>query len=479
MKEKIVDLYIPNYFEKEIYKEAIYFEDKSNIAYIKIEDALELLKSIYHRYVNSDIVDYKVSGKDKLYTIHRENGSLCSIDVKNNTICFDNYDSFITYSKEELNFINDSKYLSNYEYTKGKEITISLNDYQIKLISKDTLYIPVSLFSSIFMTYSFTNLVYNGTSLFLVMAGQMYDRTTTFNESYTLKRDKELVNYNYNLLCLSLDFNFGLKKEKGIDTFDKYFIDIKLKNDLLEVDEKKYYDALSRLFNDYLNDGHSNIVTVDQNKRFFVSNFRINRFFESEAIRGYRRQFNIEENRKLEIIEDTAFLTVDHLTENAYDQLVESRSKIDDKVKNIVIDFSMCGGGFIDVTLAVLSLLLDDVSLNFYSTLTGSKARSSYHFDSLYKGFNIYCLVSNMCYSASNLVAGVLKESGKVKLIGEKTGGGSSAQVPISTPLGDILKISGTYRSSDSKEEGIIPDIVLEKAHLCDRAQILDIIRNK
>ena len=74
-------------------------------------------------------------------------------------------------------------------------------------------------------------------------------------------------------------------------------------------------------------------------------------------------------------------------------------------------------------------------------------------------------LVNNGSASASEIVAGALKEYGKATLVGEKTYGKGSVQRPLTLDGGAVLKVTEsrwyTPHGKNIDKAGIEPDVVV------------------
>ena len=151
-------------------------------------------------------------------------------------------------------------------------------------------------------------------------------------------------------------------------------------------------------------------------------------------------------------------------------------------VKNVVLDLSCNGGGDSSAAMYVLGWFLGSATLNINSTITNAQASTQYKIDTNMdrafddsdtlqgRGLNLYCLASPASFSCGNLVPVTFKSSGKVKLLGEQTGGGACAVLPLSTADGTMFQISGYRRLSTvvngsfiDVDKGAAPDFAIAK----------------
>ena len=99
---------------------------------------------------------------------------------------------------------------------------------------------------------------------------------------------------------------------------------------------------------------------------------------------------------------------------------------------------------------------------------------------------NLFCLTSPVCFSCGNLVPCAFKESGKVTLLGDTTGGGSCGVLYASSAWGTCFQISANTRLSFLKngalydiDRGADPDFVITKPEkYYDRQALTDYINS-
>lgn len=113
----------------------------------------------------------------------------------------------------------------------------------------------------------------------------------------------------------------------------------------------------------------------------------------------------------------------------------------------------------------MLRLLPDvflDTELNLSNPITGAKWFATYQADvnmngtfdetgDTIKDKNLYCLISPLSFSCGNMVPAVLKDSGRVTLLGAKSSGGTSVVQHSSTADGTQFRMSSKYIMSVAK----------------------------
>ena len=116
------------------------------------------------------------------------------------------------------------------------------------------------------------------------------------------------------------------------------------------------------------------------------------------------------------------------------------------------------------------------ISIN--DSITGTQGMNAYRVDAnLDHKFDdsdalgnrrLYCLTSRTSFSCGNLLPCLFKNSGKVSLIGQKSGGGACVVAPISLADGTVFRISGAKRLDYVKngtfysiDQGADPDFAI------------------
>ena len=163
-------------------------------------------------------------------------------------------------------------------------------------------------------------------------------------------------------------------------------------------------------------------------------------------------------------------------------------------VKNIVLDLSCNGGGVAQTAAFVLGMFLGEGSISVQNPMTGAQMaeyfRSDMNLDrkfdekDLLEGYNLYCLTSPLSFSCGNLVPSVLKNSHKVTILGQTTGGGACVVMNASTADGAFFQFSGPYCISFIKngsfydvDQGVTPDVYIrDYANYYNRQSLVDII---
>ena len=206
----------------------------------------ELLRINFYESAETKITSYS----NGVY-VYQFNDSLCKIDTVNDKISFTDPNTFfdenvfIPYGSEPINNFQVIEETSKVTHLgqKDKEgyykaFDLAKYNFDILDLNGNDAIIPLEPLSTIFAT----------TNLF---AGICYDRVkliyaSSLTEPILITRklpptNPEFLDYNYNCLCFTFDYNYGLKSRRYIKDYDTFF-----RNAIFKIDDKylTYYDAL-------------------------------------------------------------------------------------------------------------------------------------------------------------------------------------------------------------------------------------------
>lgn len=134
-------------------------------------------------------------------------------------------------------------------------------------------------------------------------------------------------------------------------------------------------------------------------------------------------------------------------------------------VKGVVLDLRGNGGGYVSAAKDVAGLWLDDkvVVTERVNNVVKSTIKSGNN--AILSGLPTTVLVNGSSASASEIVAGALKDYGVAKLVGEKTFGKGSVQELVTLSGGSQIKVTiarwYTPKGKNINKEGITPDKVV------------------
>ena len=133
-------------------------------------------------------------------------------------------------------------------------------------------------------------------------------------------------------------------------------------------------------------------------------------------------------------------------------------------ISKVILDLRGNGGGYVQAAKTVASLWLEKNAL-IVSEKTGSKTVEEIRAtgDNPLKGIKTVILLDGSSASASEIVAGALKEHKAAQIVGEKSYGKGSVQTTIDMSNGALLKVTiakwFTQSGKKISNNGISPDI--------------------
>lgn len=472
-----------------------HYEGTPEIPLIDVETAGKLLDQL------SKITKFELEETDTTLTITRVNGATCVIDFVEDSIYFEDFDRFIKYG-DNVTDILESTYLNS----KGESIYFKITDYMsvagcpvdIDLAEKNIpldiyegkKYIPLQTFNDLLVSPFSYNYMFNSKDVFFISAEGINEALKA--EYYSVEpaeRSEALIEYTVNELCLLLDLSYGLQEEHSIvDGFEKYLKKTGLMDDFRSTDPIVFSKALASLTYRYFGDSHSGILELspymDSSKLSWDDlkyHSSYNHFWEySSKITSVRDEVMTEGVKGYEEVDNTAYITFDSFTrseirfedyseESFNDQsdtlglIIYAHSMItreNSPIENVVVDLSCNTGGIGDAAVYVVAWMLGYCDAHIANPITKSYSTCSYAVDVNLDGVfddkdsiadkNLYCLISPASFSCGNLVASMLKESNRVTLIGETSGGGACAVHFASTPDGTLIAFSSAIRLSTS-----------------------------
>lgn len=136
-------------------------------------------------------------------------------------------------------------------------------------------------------------------------------------------------------------------------------------------------------------------------------------------------------------------------------------------LKGLVLDLRNNPGGVLESGVAVADAFLEDgLIVSADGRTPEARFRMSATPGDLLEGAPLVVLVNGGSASASEIVAGALRDHGRAKLIGHKTYGKGSVQTVMPLSHGGAIKLTTsryfTPSGASIHEKGIVPDIVAE-----------------
>ncbi len=168
--------------------------------------------------------------------------------------------------------------------------------------------------------------------------------------------------------------------------------------------------------------------------------------------------------------DDTAYIKITSFTKQTNEQLEDAlKQAVDKGMRALVLDLRSNPGGLLNQSVLVASHFLAEGQLIVYTR--GRHVRDSQEYSAVF-GENlpqlpVAILINNHSASASEIVAGSLRDSGKAILIGDNSYGKGSVQTIFRMSDGSGLRLTTskyfTPSGIDITEQGITPEIRIEQ----------------
>ena len=312
---------------------------------------------------------------------------------------------------------------------------------------------------------------------------------------------KSLAEFNKKLIYCLLDNNYGLAKVKGIKSMSDYLENLNV-SDLFThdrgVDRGSAYSYAFNGFNDlhsgygysgFMGEGaNSNSINPQSinNERTIMAmalnNLRkraLNRYNEANSTDLNINNVRYSKDGRYAYFSFDSFLTYNYFEQgevpeseklnDAYFLFVKNLNEIKAKgVKNVIIDDSLNGGGYVDIMGKILALMSKNNLATLYlkHDLDDSIMKADISVDSNGDGvydtkdcfgndMTFYIVTSNYSFSCGNAYPFYAVESGFAKTIGYKTGGGECCVYNYTLPTGQSITYSSPLHIGyyDEKEK--------------------------
>lgn len=415
-------------------------------------------------------------------------------------------------------------------------VTIDFAKYGIELYTdKSDIYLPVSTLSNMMSDIATNHMLYNGENLYaqtISLDGSITEGL--FGSGMLLAqvrgedRPEDIIRQCYADLCLNFDHFFGYPgkaalegalADKGLDqALEGLGEDGQaIKKGLLSPSLVDYIDAMSKLFFEYLSDGHT--VFSDGANMTMEPAVSANSAFVEKILSSYQEHM-LNDPGTLQLIRNmlipiqrascwgedtyrehgsTAIIRLDsfYADEAAWDSYYNDAGELpqDDlgivvtglkrasenpEIENVIFDLSCNEGGSSDVMMAILALTTGQDRLHGWNHITDQPMTVTFEIDANFDGvydekdrearydFNYGVLVTRHAFSCGNLFPIVLREAGAV-LIGEPSSGGScTIQFGSDAECLTYTLSSGQWHLRDSRgdsvEGGCDIDVPIEPA---------------
>jgi hypothetical protein len=302
----------------------------------------------------------------------------------------------------------------------------------------------------------------------------------------------------YNFLALTFDYFYGLKPDKGYETYYETLYayaemiiggtDIDLYNRIFRITY-----GLDDLHTSYQFDGYwqnprvPGVSLTDlgpKTNAFYEAMWAVEDLLDAK----YGSAASMPD---WETIDDEKTIAVIHLTGFTIDTPDDFKAILDSlpsTVTDVVVDLSYNTGGNIGAVMRIFGYMTEE-QFTYHSQNPADGSAVTYYIESDYVAYdyNWYVLTSKVTFSAANMFASMAKELG-IPIIGQKSSGGACSIGVIVNPDGSVIMISTnnvlSSRSGDetsgyvytSVENGVPVDYSM--SDVTSDSQLINIIKN-
>ncbi|MEE8137014.1 MAG: MXAN_5808 family serine peptidase, partial [Thermodesulfobacteriota bacterium] len=200
-------------------------------------------------------------------------------------------------------------------------------------------------------------------------------------------------------------------------------------------------------------------------------------FTQSREFKITRDTIKIESVEAFELDDGIRYVRIRDFQKNTLDSIVENLKNGGEDPKGIILDLRGNPGGLLDQAERISDLFLTNGVI--VTTKIGNSTKH-YHAndkDHQYSG-NVVVLVDAGSASASEIVAGALKNNGRAVIIGERTFGKGSVQQIFDLQDGSALKLTiAQYLTPGDisiQDVGVTPDIILHPTTITEYSIIFN-----
>lgn len=247
---------------------------------------------------------------------------------------------------------------------------------------------------------------------------------------------------------------------------------LKAKDIIMEVDGTSTLDLSFDEIIDKIRgeEGTSVSIKVSRENEDGVKEFNIVR--ENIIVPSVTHEVLEQSNKKISYIKIRQF---GDDTESLFSQaLNDSKNQ---KIDGIILDFRNNPGGYLDTSVDMASNFIDGGVIVTEVDKSGHKKDFQASKNASFKDIKLVALINEGSASASEIVAGALKDRNRAKLIGSKTFGKGSVQVLESLSNQSAVKITIakwlTPKGEHIDKKGIEPDISVEDDSTTEADEVL------
>ncbi len=501
-----------------------YYED-SPLAYV---EALQFLNATDGIFDMSAISSF-ISTDNSVYVIQntRSYGIYSfAADWENDTITMSNFDfvnSLYPESDETPTYVSHQKVINTYKVGECP-VTFDLGAYGYDIVYRNgELLLPYCVANLLFYSANLYNVYFNGEAYYGLSQGETSTlseedqnafRTCSWNNTEASTAVRQM---NVDFLIFAMDYFYGLKDYKGIDTFADV-ITGDLLDELMSSDPAVNADGYIDFIYQTLDEGHSSLSMPSFYNNATDYSFTIsaedlgpwNTQFSSNLNTLYysliasiaetytndegETQYSIPPirfegntaillstgfalgstdqiyNEDGTMIEDAYNYDTYYFFKHGFEQIEAYETENNTQIENVILDFSVNTGGAIISMIDTLGFLSDDpVMYTTTNQISGETGTAYYRIDANDDGdytdndsyandYNFYVLTSPVSFSCGNLFPSIVKNMGSATLIGETSGGGTCSVLTLVMPDGTTFNTSSASLSLASPvyQDGIL-----------------------
>ncbi len=484
----------------------VFYTNTNGLPYVDVEQFLTLLDGGSKTgAIDFDMIDIDID-QDIMYlqvfvTSVDEDGEMddafvedttyiFEINFSKNTATVNRYGFFSSFQESTQTDFGSGLEVVDYEVTYFEPVMFDFNDYRLELFIKDDQYLMPLHLANLFFSGSMFDVYYNGDGLYGIDTYQVYPmqdsiRNVLLNSSYndeTMSEDFLLGVYDY--LAFSFDYYFGLREDKGVDSYYNFF------NFDTLTDPNNHYDALfTTVYR--LDDLHSSFGSAGMYNPEFDRSLSLDDL-GSRTKRFYETYWDLEDlgtcdRDDVEYYDDgrVARVPLHGFNADTPDEFKAMLDAILEKggVEDVIVDLSCNTGGIIGGMIQVLGYITDD-AIPYHSRNAGDQSTATVWYTSEYEAYDFewHFMVSPITYSAGNSMAQIVKEMDLGTLMGSQTQGGASSVTANILPSGAIIFMSSpnvlTNEDYESLEYGVRPTVSLPWYQLESPTRILRAIES-
>ncbi|MFA6992601.1 MAG: S41 family peptidase [Candidatus Gracilibacteria bacterium] len=170
-----------------------------------------------------------------------------------------------------------------------------------------------------------------------------------------------------------------------------------------------------------------------------------------------------------------AYINMINFGEETYTEFLDAANKIiaDKTINGVILDLRNNPGGYIDVAIDIISLFTNEIKTAVkLKYANGNITEYKTSGDGTLKGYKTAILINKGSASASEILAGALKDYGIATLIGETSFGKGSVQEIHTYEDGSLFKYTISYwltpNGTSIEHTGITPDTIIQNTGTTD-----------